>query len=97
MTAYKPFDVSAFKSGHRTPVFFGSALKDYTVRELLDFLGTTAPAPGFKRATPRNVDPSEEQVTGFVFKVQANMDPNHRESGSLRAPVLRTLPSRNEN
>jgi peptide chain release factor 3 len=79
MTAYKPFDVGAFKSGHRTPVFFGSALKDYAVGELLAFLGTTAPAPGIQRATPRNVDPMEEQVTGFVFKVQANMDPNHRD------------------
>ena len=79
MTAYKPFDVGAFKSGHRTPVFFGSALKDYAVGELLDFLGTTAPAPGTQRATPRDVDPMEEQVTGFVFKVQANMDPNHRD------------------
>jgi peptide chain release factor 3 len=62
-----------------TPVFFGSALKDYAVGELLQALADIAPPPRLQPAEPRAVKPEEERVSGFVFKVQANMDPNHRD------------------
>ncbi len=77
--AYKPFDLQAYWDGHLTPIFFGSALKDYTVEELLDTLASVAPAPRPQPAEPRSIAPDENKVTGFVFKVQANMDPNHRD------------------
>lgn len=77
--AYKEFDLQAFWDGHLTPVFFGSALKDYGVTELLLDLAKVAPAPRSQPGEPRAVSPDEDKVTGFVFKVQANMDPNHRD------------------
>jgi peptide chain release factor 3 len=78
-SAYPSFDVAAYEAGNQTPVFFGSALKDYAVAELLQALGETAPPPRAQPAEPRRVSPGEPKVTGFVFKVQANMDPNHRD------------------
>ncbi len=78
-SAYKQLDPDAYRAGHMTPVFFGSALKDYSVRELLRALATIAPPPQPQPAEPRNIDPSEDKVSGFAFKVQANMDPNHRD------------------
>ena len=77
--AYPAFDLAAFRAGHLTPVLFGSALKDYGVVELLSLLADYAPAPTTQRAEPRPVAASDPAVTGFVFKVQANMDPNHRD------------------
>jgi len=77
--AYPEFDLQSFSEGHLTPVYFGSALKDYSVRELLDGLVQNAPPPQPRAADHRVVDPHESQVTGFVFKVQANMDPQHRD------------------
>ncbi len=77
--AYPPFDLQAFSEGHLTPVYFGSALKDYSVRELLEGLVANAPAPQPRAADTRVVQPDETPVTGFVFKVQANMDPQHRD------------------
>ena len=77
--AYPAFEAAAFLEGHSTPVYFGSALKDYTVRELLEGLITNAPAPRPRAADTRIVAPDESRVTGFVFKVQANMDPQHRD------------------
>jgi peptide chain release factor 3 len=77
--AYPPFDAAAFREGHLTPVYFGSALKDFAVEPLLDGLAANAPAPRRQPAEPRAVDPSERAVAGFIFKVQANMDPNHRD------------------
>lgn len=76
---YAPFDRDAFLGGHLTPVLFGSALRDYGVAELLDLLTGEAPPPSTQRAEPRPVQAAEDAVTGFVFKVQANMDPNHRD------------------
>uniref|UniRef100_UPI0030B9244C EF-Tu/IF-2/RF-3 family GTPase n=1 Tax=Candidatus Magnetaquicoccus inordinatus TaxID=2496818 RepID=UPI0030B9244C len=61
------------------PVFFGSAINNFGVRELLQGVLELAPAPREQRAVERIVDPLEEKVTGFVFKIQANMDPNHRD------------------
>jgi peptide chain release factor 3 len=78
-SAYPEFDPTAFGGGHLTPVFFGSALKECGVDALLDALATIAPPPGRQPALPRNIEPDEDAVTGFVFKVQANMNPNHRD------------------
>ena len=77
--ACAPFDREAFLAGHMTPVYFGSALKDFGVGQVLDALETHAPAPRPQPSDGRPVDPHEDKVTGFVFKVQANMDPNHRD------------------
>jgi peptide chain release factor 3 len=76
---YPDFDLEAFRAGHMTPVFFGSALKTFGVAELLRGIGRLAPPPQPRKAAERLVLPEEERVTGFVFKVQANMDPNHRD------------------
>ncbi|MDA8232471.1 MAG: peptide chain release factor 3 [Magnetospirillum sp.] len=73
------FDLDSYRAGHLTPVFFGSALKTFGVAELLRGLGRLAPPPLPRKAATRIVSPGEEKVTGFVFKVQANMDPNHRD------------------
>jgi peptide chain release factor 3 len=78
-SAYQAPDLRAYREGHLTPVYFGSALKDCAVEALLDGLAAIAPAPRSQPATPREVDPGERAVSGFVFKVQANMDPNHRD------------------
>ncbi len=77
--AYPDFDPVAYAEGHLTPVYFGSALKDYAVRELLEGLVANAPPPQPRAADSRVVEPDEAPVTGFVFKVQANMDPQHRD------------------
>ena len=81
--ASKPFDPQAFLEGHMTPVFFGSALRHFGVDQLLAGLGAYAPPPrnvGAKKAgEATHVAPGDGEVTGFVFKVQANMDPNHRD------------------
>lgn len=77
--ACPPFDLEAYRAGHLSPVFFGSALRNFGVRELLNGIGRLAPPPRQQPADPRVVDPLEEKVSGFVFKVQANMDPNHRD------------------
>jgi peptide chain release factor 3 len=73
------FDLEAFREGHLSPVFFGSALKEFSVPELLKGLGLWAPGPLPRSTRTRTVTADESPVTGFVFKVQANMDPNHRD------------------
>ncbi|GGK35725.1 peptide chain release factor 3 [Salinarimonas ramus] len=73
------FDLAAFREGHLTPVFFGSALRNYGVRDLIDALGAVAPPPRAQDADGRAVEAAEPKMTGFVFKIQANMDPNHRD------------------
>ncbi len=75
----KPFDKEAFLEGHMTPVFFGSALKTFGVQELIDGLGEFAPPPRGQDSATRRVEPREPRMSGFVFKIQANMDPNHRD------------------
>jgi peptide chain release factor 3 len=77
--ACKPFDLQAFREGHLTPVYFGSALRAFGVRDLIDGLGEFAPPPRGQASSLRVVDPREPKMTGFVFKIQANMDPNHRD------------------
>ena len=73
------FDLATYREGHLSPVFFGSALKNFGVAELLGALAEYAPPPRSQTAIGRDVLPSDDDVTGFVFKVQANMDPNHRD------------------
>lgn len=77
--ACKPFDLAAFREGHLTPVFFGSALRNFGVRDLIDALAEYAPPPRGQEADKRLVEAGESRMTGFVFKIQANMDPNHRD------------------
>jgi len=74
-----PFARDAYRAGHMTPVFFGSALNNFGVRELLSGIAELAPPPRPQPALPRPVAPEEKKVTGFVFKVQANIDPQHRD------------------
>ncbi|MDO9102466.1 MAG: peptide chain release factor 3 [Candidatus Nitrotoga sp.] len=77
--ASHPFDLAAFLAGTQTPVFFGSAINNFGVREILNALLDWAPAPCARDATVRVVAPNEAPFTGFVFKIQANMDANHRD------------------
>jgi peptide chain release factor 3 len=100
--ACRPFDFSSFREGHLTPVYFGSALKNFGVKDLLDALADFAPPPRPQQAGTRLVEPEESNMSAFVFKIQANMDPNHRDriafarlvSGKLRrgmkAKLVRT-------
>lgn len=75
---YPDFDKEAYKKGELQPVFFGSALNNFGVRELLDCFVNIAPTPRAKQSDTRLVKPEEKNFTGFVFKIHANMDPNHR-------------------
>jgi peptide chain release factor 3 len=73
------FDLALYREGHLSPVYFGSALKNFGVAELLGALAAYAPPPRDQAALGRAVHPADGDVSGFVFKVQANMDPNHRD------------------
>jgi peptide chain release factor 3 len=75
----KPLDVEAYRQGHLSPLFFGSAVNNFGVKELLDGLADLAPPPRPQPTTLRPIDPGESKVSGFVFKIQANMDPKHRD------------------
>ena len=81
--ASKPFDPQSFLEGHMTPVFFGSALRRFGVHQLLEGLASYAPGPGLVKVRrggeETHVAPGDPEVAGFVFKVQANMDPQHRD------------------
>jgi peptide chain release factor 3 len=76
---YPPLDRQAYLEGHMTPVYFGSAVNNFGVRELLAGIGAYAPSPRPQPAAEREVRPEEGKVTSFVFKIQANMDPKHRD------------------
>ncbi len=73
------FDRDAYRAGRQTPVFFGSGVNNFGVQPLLDFFVEHAPSPRPRATTTREVAPAEETLTGFVFKIQANMDPMHRD------------------
>jgi len=81
--AAAPFDPQSFLEGHMTPVLFGSALRHFGVSQLLEALGAYAPAPRTVAVSRGGVEghvaPGDDEVSGFVFKIQANMDPNHRD------------------
>jgi len=77
--ASNPFDLEHYLKGNQTPVFFGSAINNFGVRELLEAFVELSPAPGPRQTVTREVDPKEDAFSGFVFKIQANMDPAHRD------------------
>ncbi len=76
---YPPFDMEAYQKGMQSPVFFGSALNNFGVQDLLEVFVRIAPHPQPKKAEERMVHPNEEGFSGFVFKIHANMDPKHRD------------------
>ena len=76
---YEPFDREAYLRGELAPVFFGSAINNFGVRELLECFINIAPSPRPSTTSQRPIEPSEQKMTGFVFKIHANMDPNHRD------------------
>jgi peptide chain release factor 3 len=100
--ATRPFEMESFREGHLTPVLFGSALRNFGVRDLIERLAMIAPAPQPRPAEERTVNPDEKAMTGLVFKIQANMDPNHRDriafvrvcsgklSRGMKAKLMRT-------
>jgi len=77
--ALPEWDEGAFKAGHLTPVYFGSAMREIGVADLLDALARFGPPPRAQMADKRVVEASESHLTALVFKIQANMDPNHRD------------------
>ncbi|UWZ79814.1 peptide chain release factor 3 [Geoalkalibacter halelectricus] len=77
--AANPFELKEYLKGNQTPVFFGSAVNNFGVREMLDAFVEVAPAPGPRATETREVSPYEDEFSGFVFKIQANMDPAHRD------------------
>ncbi|HBK44516.1 MAG: peptide chain release factor 3 [Polynucleobacter sp. GWA2_45_21] len=78
-TAMPAFDLEAFLAGRQSPVFFGSAINNFGVREILNTLVELAPSPGSRKALQREVSPAENKFSAVVFKIQANMDPAHRD------------------
>jgi len=77
--ACQPFELATFREGHLTPVYFGSALRNFGVGDLLEGLGKFAPPPRAQESNLRKVEAAEPRMSAFVFKIQANMDPNHRD------------------
>ena len=75
---YPEFDVNTYRSAEVAPVFFGSALNNFGVQELLNCFVEIAPSPRPTKAEERMVEPTEQKFTGFIFKITANIDPNHR-------------------
>jgi peptide chain release factor 3 len=76
---FEPFNISLYREGYLAPLFFGSALNNFGVLELLETFVDISPCPGPVMASSRIIDPGEEQLTGFIFKIHANLDPNHRD------------------
>lgn len=77
--ASNEFNLDEFLAGELTPVFFGSAINNFGIQEILNSLIDWAPAPKPRDATVRMVEPDEAKFSGFIFKIQANMDPKHRD------------------
>ena len=77
--ATQAFDPEAYRAGRQTPVFFGSALSNFGVQELLNYFVSHSPPPLPRATTGRTVQANEPKLSGFVFKIQANMDPGHRD------------------
>jgi peptide chain release factor 3 len=76
---FEPFNMPLYREGYLAPLFFGSALNNFGVLELLETFLEIAPSPGKLKASERTVEPYEDKLTGFVFKIHANLDPNHRD------------------
>ncbi len=79
LSVYPEFDIEEYRKADLQPVFFGSALNNFGVRELLDCFIKIAPSPRPKESDTRLVEPTEDKFSGFVFKIHANMDPKHRD------------------
>jgi len=77
--AANPFELEHYLNGNQTPVFFGSAINNFGVKEMLDAFVEMAPSPDVRAAVSRNVSPYEKTFSGFAFKIQANMNPAHRD------------------
>ena len=88
---YPEFDLEAYRNGDLTPVFFGSALKNFGIEELIDAIAKWAPPPRPQPAGDEQILPTRDEVTGFIFKVQANMDPNHRDRIAFMRQVSGTF------
>jgi peptide chain release factor 3 len=88
---YPEFDLEAYRNGDMTPVYFGSALKNFGVTELIEALAKYAPSPRPQPAGEEQIEPTRDEVTGFIFKVQANMDPNHRDRIAFMRQVSGTF------
>jgi peptide chain release factor 3 len=78
-SVYEPFDENLYRDGYLAPVFFGSAINNFGVQELLDIFVRIAPSPRGREAGERLIAPDENSFSGFVFKIHANLDPNHRD------------------
>lgn len=89
---YPEFSLEKYLAGEQQPVFFGSALNNFGVSELLDTFVEIAPSPRPKTSDVRQVEPDEEKFTGFVFKIHANMDPKHRDRLAFVKIVSRNVP-----
>jgi peptide chain release factor 3 len=79
MVGYPEFDLEDYRAGNLTPVYFGSALKNFGIAELIDAISRLAPPPRPQPSDQGTIEPDFKEVTGFIFKVQANMDPMHRD------------------
>lgn len=88
---YPEFDLEAYRNGDLTPVYFGSALKNFGVTELIEAIAEYAPPPRPQPAGDEEITPEYDEVTGFIFKVQANMDPNHRDRIAFMRQVSGTF------
>ncbi|KEO87766.1 peptide chain release factor 3 [Erythrobacter longus] len=88
---YPEFDLEAYRNGDLTPVYFGSALKNFGVTELIEAIARIAPPPRAQPAGDKQIAPDHGEVSGFIFKVQANMDPNHRDRIAFMRQVSGTF------
>ncbi|MEO1729999.1 MAG: peptide chain release factor 3 [Pseudomonadota bacterium] len=88
---YPEFNLEAYRNGDLTPVYFGSALKNFGVTELIEAIAKLAPPPRPQTAGEGQITPEHDEVTGFIFKVQANMDPNHRDRIAFMRQVSGTF------
>ena len=87
--ALPEFDLDSFNAGHLTPVYFGSAIKDIGVNDLLDGLAEYGPSPRAQPADKRIIEATEPGLTALVFKIQANMDPEPSRPHRLRPCLFR--------
>ena len=88
---YPEFDLEAYRNGDLTPVYFGSALKNFGVTELIEAIAKYAPPPRPQPSDSGEITPDYGEMTGFIFKVQANMDPNHRDRIAFMRQVSGTF------
>ncbi|NVE95530.1 peptide chain release factor 3 [Altererythrobacter lutimaris] len=88
---YPQFDFDAYRNGDLTPVYFGSALKQFGVEEVIEAIAKFAPPPRPQPSADGEISPERDEVTGFIFKVQANMDPNHRDRIAFMRQVSGTF------